>query len=294
MSTELVESIAQLRNRLAPARRSGAHAAAGSEVILGLVPTMGALHAGHVRLIEQARRECGCVAVSVFVNPTQFDREDDIAGYPRTIEADVEVCAALGVDVVFAPAVSQMYPSPAACGVDVGRMADHLCGRHRPGHFRAVATVVMKLFQIALPDRAYFGEKDAQQLAIVRRMVADLNVPVTIVGVPTVREPDGLALSSRNRRLSPAERRLAPLLYRALQEAERQIAGGMADAGAVKQAAEAQVPQNEALKIEYLEVVDEQDMQPVERITGPVVVAGAVWVGAVRLIDNVRCGPRPL
>ena len=171
MSAELLESIAPLRDRVAESRRVGRR--------VGLVPTMGVLHAGHARLIEHARRECGLVVVSIFVNPLQFDREDDLNQYPRTIQADLDMCAACGVDVVFAPTVSEMYQSQPSCVVEVGRIADHLCGRHRPGHFRGVATVVMNLFHIVQPDRAYFGEKDAQQLAVIRHLVRDFNVPRT-------------------------------------------------------------------------------------------------------------------
>lgn len=284
MGAELIKSIGPLRRRLAEARRSNA--------IIGLAPTMGALHAGHARLIEQARSECQTVAVSIFVNPLQFDREDDLRRYPRTLDADRRICDQLGVDIVFAPSVEEMYPAPPECTIDVGRLADHLCGKHRPGHFRSVATVVMKLFGIVQPDRAYFGEKDAQQLAIIRRMVADLNVAVEIVGVATVREPDGLALSSRNTQLGPAERPLAIALFRALQKAERQITGGDTDPESVKRAAVAEIPQdNPSLKLEYLEIVDPEDMQPVQRITGPVRVAGALWVGSTRLIDNVLSNP---
>jgi pantoate--beta-alanine ligase len=184
-----------------------------------------------------------------------------------------------------------MYPAPLDCVVDVGRVAEHLCGRFRPGHFRGVATVVMKLFQIAQPDRAYFGEKDAQQLAVIRRMVADFNVPIDVVGVPTVREPDGLALSSRNQRLQPDERRLATVLYAALSVAKSQVAGGVRDAVRVRQAARDLVSSEPAVRLEYLEVVDPREMQPVERIDGPVIAAGAIWVGATRLIDNVICVP---
>jgi pantoate--beta-alanine ligase len=284
MGAELIESIGPLRRRLAEARRSNA--------TIGLVPTMGALHAGHVRLIEQARRDCQLVAVSIFVNPLQFDREDDLRRYPRTLDADRRVCDVSDVDLVFAPAVEEMYPVPLECTIDVGRLADHLCGTHRPGHFRSVATVVMKLFGIVQPDRAYFGEKDAQQLAIIRRMVTDLNVAVEIVGVPTVREPDGLALSSRNTQLGPAERQSAIVLFRALQKADRQIAGGDTDPDRVKRLAAAEIPQdNPSLKLEYLEIVDPADLQPVQRITGPVRVAGALWVGSTRLIDNVLSTP---
>ena len=187
---------------------------------------MGALHAGHAALIERARRECGCVAVTIFVNPLQFDREDDLRRYPRTLEADLDTCRRLGVDIVFAPRDDEMYPSPPACTVRIAGLADHLCGRGRPGHFEGVATVVLKLLQIAQPARAYFGEKDAQQTAIIRRVVRDFNVPVAIVEAPIVREPDGLAVSSRNVHLSPEERGVAVSLYRILCEAQRLIAAG--------------------------------------------------------------------
>ncbi|HEY3043515.1 MAG TPA: pantoate--beta-alanine ligase [Vicinamibacterales bacterium] len=279
MAAELIESIGHLRLRLTEARRSNA--------TIGLVPTMGALHAGHVRLIEEARHDCQAVAVSIFVNPLQFDREDDLRRYPRTLDADRQICARFGVDIVFAPPVEEMYPETPECTIDVGRLADHLCGKYRPGHFRSVATVVMKLFDIVQPDRAYFGEKDAQQLAIIRRMVVDLNVPVRIVGVPTVREPDGLALSSRNAQLRPSERELAIRLFRALEAADRQIAGGNTDPESVKRVASAEIPADPSLRLEYLEIVDPDDMQPLKRITGPVRVAGALWVGSTRLIDNV-------
>jgi pantoate--beta-alanine ligase len=280
MGAELVESIGRLRQRLTAARRSNA--------TIGLVPTMGALHAGHVRLIEEARHECQAVAVSIFVNPLQFDREDDLRRYPRRLDEDLQLCDRFGVDVVFAPSVDEMYPVPPECTIEVGRLADHLCGKYRPGHFRSVATVVMKLFGIVQPDRAYFGEKDAQQLAIIRRLVADLNVPVQIVGVPTVREPDGLALSSRNTQLGPAERQSAIALFRALQTADWQIAAGDTDPEHVKRMAAEEIPRdNPSLRLEYLEIVDPQSLQPVRLIAGPVRVAGALWVGSTRLIDNV-------
>ena len=283
MTGLVIESIAPLRDRVAEARRAGQR--------VGLVPTMGALHAGHVSLIQRARRDCEWVVVSLFVNPLQFDREVDLKQYPRMRQADLEVCSAQGVDVVFAPAVSEMYPTPTSCLVDVGRLADHLCGAHRPGHFRGVATVVMKLLQIVQPDRAYFGEKDAQQLAVIRHLVRDFNVPVGIEGVATVRDADGLALSSRNQQLNPEERLLARCLYNALCEAGRHIARGVDDAGRVRDAAGALVPRDTRLRLEYLEIVDPEHLQPVERIEGPVLVAGALWVGSTRLIDNVMCDP---
>ena len=283
MKPQVLTSIAPLRDRVAEARRAG--------LGVGLVPTMGALHAGHARLIEHARRECECVVVSVFVNPLQFDREDDLDRYPRTLPADLDMCAECGVDVVFAPAVSEMYPGAPSCAVDVGQIADHLCGRHRPGHFRGVATVVMNLFQIVQPDRAYFGEKDAQQLAVIRHLVRDFNVPVLIKGIATVRDTDGLALSSRNQRLDPEERVLARSLFSVLCEAERQISRGERDAGRVRATAGLQLPRDERLRLEYLEIVDPENIQPVDRIEGPVLVAGALWVGATRLIDNLSCSP---
>jgi pantoate--beta-alanine ligase len=248
---------------------------------------MGALHAGHSRLIELARRECDSVVVSIFVNPLQFDRGDDFERYPRTLGVDLDFCDRLGVDVVFAPGADDMFPSPPRCTIEIARLADHLCGRYRRGHFQGVATVVMKLFLIALPDRAYFGEKDAQQLAIVRRLVKDFNVPIEVVGVPTVRDRNGLAVSSRNQLLSPAERELAPVLYRALVEAGRQIAAGVTDPEVVRRAAAACVPDDPVLRLEYLEIVDPQEMQPLARVAGPVCVAGALWVGSTRLIDNI-------
>ena len=286
MPIEVVESIQRLRERVAQARGEGRR--------VGLVPTMGALHAGHQRLIDTARVECAFLVVSLFVNPLQFDREDDLQKYPRTMESDVAMCSASGVDVVFAPSTAEMYPAPLNCTVDVGRIADHLCGHYRPGHFRGVATVVMKLLQIALPDRAYFGEKDAQQLAVIRHLVSDLNVPVEIVGVPTVREPDGLALSSRNRRLRPEERRAATVLYDALGAARQQISSGVTDAARIRQTAEGIIGQRQGVRLEYFEVVDPHEMQPVERVAGPVIAAGAIWVGTTRLIDNVLCEPASL
>lgn len=258
---------------------------------VGFVPTMGALHEGHAELIRRARAECDWVAVSIFVNPIQFDRADDFQAYPRALEADIALCKELGVDVVFAPAAEEMYPRALLTSVEVARLTDTLCGAFRPGHFRGVATVVAKLFHIVQPDRAYFGEKDAQQLAVVERMVADLNIPVEIVRVPTVREPDGLALSSRNRRLAPEDRAAAPLLHQALLAAKDVIEQG----GAPKAAREAGLrilSRSDRFRVEYLEVVDPSTMQPVGEAKGPVRIAAAVWMGPVRLIDNVLASPK--
>ena len=280
---DLVHTIDALRALVYGRRESGAD--------VGFVPTMGALHAGHASLIDRARRESGTVVVSIFVNPLQFDRPEDLDRYPRTLDTDVELCRQHGVDVVFAPSVAEMYPRPMEMAIRVGKLADHLEGRYRPGHFEGVASVVLKLFGIVLPDVAYFGEKDAQQLAVVRRMVTDFNVPVRIVSVPTVRERDGLALSSRNQRLSADERQLAPSLYKALQHAAASIDQGTIDAAAIERDAAALIPVDDRLRLEYLECVDPDDFQPVTRVTGPVIAAGALWVGQTRLIDNVRCTP---
>ena len=258
---------------------------------VALVPTMGALHAGHVSLIDAAKKRAAQVVASIFVNPTQFGPREDFNKYPRPIEDDLRKCDEAGAAVVFNPSVEEMYPAPLECHVDVGRLADHLCGRFRPGHFKGVATVVLKLFQIVQADRAYFGEKDAQQLAIVRRMVTDFSIPIVIVGVATVREGDGLALSSRNQRLNAEERQLAPALYRALQRVKSDVASGVDDPETLKRSAAREIPNDNRLKLEYLEIVDPRDFQPVARVTGPIVAAGALWVGSTRLIDNVACAP---
>jgi len=252
---------------------------------------MGALHAGHGRLIDTARSECPCVVASIFVNPIQFDRGDDYDRYPRTLATDIEFCAERGVDVVFAPSAKEMYPRPQRAFVEVDRVTDYLCGQFRPGHFRGVATVVLKLLNIARPDRAYFGEKDAQQLAVIRRMVSDLNVPVTIVEVPTVREADGLALSSRNQHLSVEERRIAPVLIDALRSAQSAITSGATGADAIKREAGRVFEKHPGVRVEYFEIVDPDEMQPVAEIAHPVRIAGAIWIGKTRLIDNLLCIP---
>jgi pantoate--beta-alanine ligase len=279
---EVVGTIESIRAKINARRSHGT---------IGFVPTMGALHAGHASLIQRARRDCGTVVVSIFVNPLQFDRPDDLERYPRSLSADVEVCHQHGVDLVFAPPVAEMYPRPTEMAIDIGKLADHLCGRFRPGHFKGVATVVLKLLEIIRADLAYFGEKDAQQLAVVRRLVTDFNVPVTIVPVPTVREPDGLALSSRNSRLTADERQLAPSLYKALQRAAASVEAGATDRSEIARDAATVIPADEGLRLEYLELVDPEDFQPFTRVAGPVIAAGAMWVGTTRLIDNVLCTP---
>jgi pantoate--beta-alanine ligase len=258
----------------------------------GLVPTMGALHAGHESLIQAARAQCDVVTVSVFVNPLQFAPTEDYSRYPRTWPQDLDMCNRNSVDLVFAPPVEEIYPKPQLTTVNVERLDEHLCGKFRPGHFRGVATVVLKLLNIVRPDRAYFGEKDVQQLAIVRRMASDLNLPITIVGVSTVREADGLALSSRNKYLSAEERNAAPALYRALQEAANRIRAGESDASKVRESALALLAKSSLIRVEYLEVVDPDELQPLKTINGPVRIAAAIWIGTTRLIDNVSAEPK--
>jgi pantoate--beta-alanine ligase len=248
---------------------------------------MGALHAGHERLIQTARAECDTVVVSIFVNPLQFGPSEDYSRYPRPLDEDLKICERNGVDVVFGPTVEEMYPSPQVTFVEVGRLAEHLCGKFRPGHFRGVATVVLKLLNIVQPQRTYFGEKDLQQLTIIRRMVSDLNLPVTIVGVPIVREPDGLALSSRNKYLNVEERKAAPVLHRALQEAAASIRAGEKDVAKIQNGAVAVLAASPLIRLEYFEIVDPTELQPVTVISGPVRIAVAAWIGTTRLIDNV-------
>jgi pantoate--beta-alanine ligase len=240
---------------------------------------MGALHSGHEELIRTARADSEILAVSIFVNPLQFGPNEDYSRYPRPLAADLQMCERGGVDVVFAPSVDEMYPLPQLTSVDVGRLSDHLCGKFRPGHFRGVATVVLKLLNIVQPHTAYFGEKDMQQLMIIRRMVSDLNLPVAIVGVPTVRESDGLALSSRNQYLTAEGRQAAPLLYRALQESADRIRAGERNVDVVREYALRLLNSSSLIRVEYFEAVDPVELQPVSEITGPVRIASAVWVG---------------
>ena len=251
---------------------------------------MGALHAGHRALMDAARRECDCVVVSIFVNPIQFDNKEDYERYGRTLEADIALAAECGVDVVFAPRAEEMYPAGENTFVEVPDVSQGLCGAFRPGHFRGVATVVTKLFNIVQPAAAYFGEKDAQQLAVIRRMAAGLNMPVAIVGVATVRAPDGLALSSRNERLTREERMSAPLLFQALEAARRAVESGSGDVAEIRTAGLETLKKEPRFRVEYFEIVDAETMQPVGAVAGRMCIAAAVWLGSVRLIDNVAAG----
>ena len=234
------------------------------------------------------------VVGSIFVNPIQFNQRSDYDLYPRLFDEDVAFCEAQGVDYIFAPPDDEMYPQPQRVFVEVGDISEDLCGRRRPGHFRGVATVVMKLFQTLRPQLAFFGEKDYQQLAIVRRMVHELNVSVQVVGVPTVRERDGLALSSRNQRLNPAERSLAPILYSALLAARQLIACGERNAASIKEQAIRVLQGIPQIRLDYFELVDPETIRPVDVVKTPVRIAGAIWIGETRLIDNLYCEPGPL
>jgi pantoate--beta-alanine ligase len=278
-----VRTVDDVRTALAPARRRGG--------TIGLVPTMGALHEGHLSLIRRARADCDEVVVSVFVNPTQFNEAADLDAYPRDLARDVELAASAGANVTFAPAAAEMYPSGFATSVLVTGVTEMLEGTERGvEHFRGVATIVTKLLTIVSPDIAYFGQKDAQQTVVVRRLVSDLNLPVRIVVCPTVRESDGLALSSRNARLAPDERERALSLSRGLQAAERRHADGERDATRLLEtAAAAMAPSGVAP--EYLAVVDARTLLPVDRVEGPVLLAVAARIGDTRLIDNVLLAP---
>jgi pantoate--beta-alanine ligase len=281
MKTTIVADIAPLRQAVAEARRRSR--------TIGLAPTMGALHAGHLSLIKAAREETGFVVVSIFVNPAQFGPSEDLNRYPRPLQRDLELCEKNGVDLVFHPQPAVMYPPDYHTFAEVTGLQDVLCGASRPGHFRGVATVVLKLFNLVQPDRAYFGQKDAQQVCIIRQMVRDLNVPVEIRVCPIIREADGLALSSRNEYLGPEERRQATVLYRALTEARRRIEAGERDAATVQQTMAGQVASVSGAVLDYAALVDADSLQALERIEAgrSVLLALAVRFGGTRLIDNL-------
>lgn len=276
----LAETVHTLRAQVATWRREGHE--------IAFVPTMGYLHEGHGALMNAAAARGGKVVVSIFVNPLQFDRAGDLAAYPRDRERDLELARAAGVDLVFLPGESDLYPDGApVVTVDPGRLAETMEGAHRPGHFRGVLTVVAKLFNLVEPDVAFFGRKDLQQAVLVRRMVRDLDFPVDVHVVPTVREPDGLALSSRNVRLSPDQRAAAPALFRALDAGRRAVIGGNRDASAVRQVMAAVLEGHPAIDVEYLEVFDPHTLRPVDEVREGTTAAVAAHLGAVRLIDNL-------
>ncbi len=276
---QTLNTVEAIRQVVAEARAQGK--------TIGLVPTMGALHAGHLSLCETAQAVSDFVIVSIFVNPTQFGPSEDFHRYPRPFEADQRLCADVGVDAIFHPEPAVIYPPGFHTYVEVEELQDVLCGSSRPGHFRGVCTVVLKLFNIVGPDHAFFGQKDAQQVRIIQQMVRDLNVPVEVRVVPTVREPDGLALSSRNQYLDAEQRRQAVVLFQALLAARECIAAGEHDAGKLRQQMIEQITTAPAAAIDYVAVVSADTLRPVERVDEKVLLALAVKFGNTRLIDNL-------
>ncbi len=257
---------------------------------VGFVPTMGYLHAGHLELVRRARRENDAVVVSIFVNPLQFGPHEDFERYPRDLERDLRLLRDEGVDVVFAPEVAEIYPPGFSTVVDVGPIGERLEGASRPGHFRGVATVVTKLFMIVQPHRAYFGWKDAQQVVVIHKLATDLAIPVEIVAVPTVREEDGLACSSRNVYLSPEERRVAPALYAALAQARALWQEGERDAETLRQAVRARLADEPLIRLDYVSVADAGTMEELAVVDRPAILSLAAWLGTTRLIDAVLLG----
>jgi len=254
---------------------------------VGLVPTMGALHIGHISLMEAAAKDCDFIVVSIFVNPTQFGPGEDFEKYPRPIEQDLEICKEAGVDVVFNPTPEVMYGSESLTWVTVDKLTEPLCGRFRPGHFRGVTTVCAKLFNIILPDVAYFGQKDAQQAIVIKRMAADLNMPLEIVVCPTVREPDGLAISSRNKYLSEQERKEAAKIYKSLEKCREMVEAGVMDSNEIIAQMRSILDQIKGGSIEYISIVDAETLENVDKIASRVIAAVAVKLGPARLIDNI-------
>jgi pantoate--beta-alanine ligase len=275
--------------------REACHAARREGAVVGFVPTMGYLHRGHISLVVRAREECGFVAVSIFVNPLQFGPAEDLGSYPRDVDHDLAECERAGADLVFVPGVKEMYPpGRPEVTVDPGPLGERLEGASRPGHFRGVCTVVAKLLGLAGTCRAYFGEKDAQQLAVIRRMVLDLDLPAEVVGCPTQREEDGLALSSRNAYLSVEERRAATCLYEALARAAWLAEGGETDAHVLKAEMARRIGMEPLARVDYVAVVDEATFEAVDRLRGPTRALVAARLGKARLIDNVPLRPAPV
>jgi pantoate--beta-alanine ligase len=279
----LIHTIGEMRAASRGARAGGAR--------LGLVPTMGALHDGHLSLVRAARAKSDVVAATIFVNPTQFGPNEDFSKYPRNLQNDSALLEREGVELIFAPAVEEMYPTGAITWVTVEGMSDRLCGASRPGHFRGVTTVVAKLFNIAEPDVAFFGQKDAAQVAIIRRMVRDLNMPVQIEVCPIVREPDGLAMSSRNSYLNAGERSAALALYRSITRAEELFKSGEKDSEKLIAAGKKEFASQPAMRLDYFEIADPDSLQPVPAVDGPALAAVAAYIGKTRLIDNILLTP---
>jgi pantoate--beta-alanine ligase len=285
-SIPVCRTIGELRSHVAAWRRAGE--------TVGLVPTLGSLHDGHLPLVRRARAECRRVVVTLFVNPTQFGPNEDLAAYPRDEAGDREKLALVGVDLLFAPEATEMYPPGFATTVSVGGgLTDHLCGPHRPGHFAGVATIVAKLLLQSLPDAAYFGEKDFQQLQVVRRLARDLDIPTRIVGVPTVRDANGLALSSRNRYLASSERMTAIALPRTLETIARRLARASAEVADAVAWGRAQLEEAGFTRIDYVAVCDAETLQPVTEVKGACRVFAAAWMGRTRLVDNMPINGTP-
>jgi len=276
---KICKTIAEMRAASRAARREGKR--------LGFVPTMGALHEGHLSLMRAAKSKCNAVAASIFVNPLQFAPTEDLAKYPRSFERDVALLEKESVDLLFAPTPEEMYPAGAVTYVTVEGLSEKLCGKSRPGHFRGVTTVVAKLLHIVEPDAAFFGQKDAAQATIIRRMVQDLNLPVEIVVCPIVREPDGLAMSSRNAYLSPQERQSALALNRSLTEVKHRFDQGERHAANLMEAGKQVLAQEPTVRLDYFEIVDPATLDPMPELTRAALVAVAAFVGGTRLIDNI-------
>lgn len=278
---KIAETIQEVRECVKSWRTEG--------LTVGFVPTMGCLHEGHQSLIQRAAKENDRVVVSIFINPLQFGEKEDLQSYPRDLEKDSSLCAASGADLIFHPSPEEMYGKKFSTFVDMIGLTDTLCGKSRPGHFRGVCTVVMKLFHIVNPDRVYFGQKDAQQLAVIKRMVRDLNMDLEVVACKTVREADGLAMSSRNVYLNREERRASAVLREALRTAERMIAAGIRTTAEIQKSIREKLASEELVRMDYAEVVDLETLHPVSRIEAPALVAAAIYVGKTRLIDNFIC-----
>jgi pantoate--beta-alanine ligase len=279
---EILRDINSIRSKIREARLQGK--------TIGFVPTMGYLHEGHLSLLRRAREENGLTILSIFVNPLQFGVGEDYEDYPRDLDGDAARAETAGCDIIFAPSVREMYPKGYATFVEVERLTDELCGASRPGHFRGVTTVVTKLFNIVTPDHAYFGQKDAQQAMVLQRMAKDLNMDLAVVILPTVREKDGLAMSSRNTYLDPEERKQAVILSQSLKRAAEIITDGERSAQAIITWIASNIASAPLAKIDYINIVDIQEIKPVETINGPVLIALAVRFGKTRLIDNIIVG----
>ncbi|MCK5564310.1 MAG: pantoate--beta-alanine ligase [Planctomycetes bacterium] len=276
---DIVKTIAQVREVVRKARGDGK--------TIGFVPTMGALHGGHVSLMEAAGNKCDFVVVSIFVNPTQFGPGEDLDKYPRDIEADAEKCRAADVDLIFAPEAGEMYPDKLISWVEVEKLTDKLCGRSREGHFKGVTTVCAKLFNIVLPDIAFFGQKDAQQAIVIKRMVTDLNMPLVIKVCPTAREQSGLAISSRNQYLSEDEKKQAALIYASLQKCEQLVKEGETNSEKLIEAMIGKLAESPCIIVEYINIVDSDTVADIARVSGQALAAIAVKLGNTRLIDNI-------